>query len=153
MNTILLLITMIILWIIVAASLFQRLYTMPKWFENPPVSFERIRQQSKASQIFWLPITGLSLIALIASLILNWQYMDIRTYIFAALGCFVLNGISTGVYFVKEILFFAKMPVDATQTPELLLRTTTWLKWTALRNVLQIISAVFATIAYQHFIK
>jgi hypothetical protein len=148
MNTIILLITMIILWVIVLASLFQRLYTMPKWFENPPVSFERIRQQSKASQIFWLPITGLSLIFLIASLIVNWQYVDVRTYIFAALGCFVLNGISTGAYFVKEILLFAKMPVDAPQTPELLVRTTTWLKWTTLRNILQIISAISATIAY-----
>ena len=148
---IVLLITMVVLWVIVVASLYQRLYTMPKWFENPPLSFERIRKQSKASQLFWLPITGLSLVSLVGSLITNWQYIEVRTYLFAALACFVLNGISTGVYFVKEILYFAKMPADAPQTTELLARTKRWLTWTTLRNVLQIISALFAAIAYRHF--
>ena len=153
MNSIVLLITVIVLWVIVIAASYQRLFTMPKWFENPPLSFERIRQQSKASQLFWLPITGLSLICLITGLVMNWHDIAVRSCIFAALACFVLNAVSTGVYFVKEILAFAKMPVDAPQTPDLLARTKTWLTWTTLRNVLQIIAAVSATIAYQHFIQ
>ncbi len=150
---IVLLITTVVLWIVVAASWLQRLYAMPRWFENPPASFERIRRQSKASRIFWLPIMALSLISSIASLIMNWGYPDIRTYMLIALACFVLNGVSTGLYFVKEILIFARMPADAPQTPALLTRTKTWLKWTTLRNVLQVFSAVFATMAYLHFIK
>jgi len=150
MNNTILLSAMIILWLIVIASSYQRLYTMPRWFSNPPASFERIRRQSKASQLFWLPVTTLSLISLIASLIVYWNYANLRLYICAALACFVINGVSTGVYFVKEILIFARMQPDEPQTAELLNRTSIWLKWTTARNVLQTVSAVCVTIAYQH---
>ena len=150
MNSIVLLITMIVMWVIVVASTYQRFYTMPKWFENPPASFERIRRQSKASQAFWLPITALSLIAIVADLILNWHYLNIRICILSALLCFIINGVSTGAYFVKEILYFARMPANVSPTGDLLNRTKFWLKWTTVRNVLQIGSAVFISIAYHY---
>lgn len=148
MNTTILLIAMILMWLTVAASLFQRFYKMPKWFENPPVSFELIRKQSKASKAFWLPLTALLLIFIIASLIVNWADVNIRNYIIITLAGFVINAALTGAYFVKEVMAFSKMEINAPQTPDLLKRTKFWLKWTTVRNLLQIISAWFITIAY-----
>jgi hypothetical protein len=64
--------------------------------------------------------------------------------------CFGLAGVLNGIYFVKEAIAFAKMPVDAAQTPELIRRTRLWLKWTIVRDVLQVFATLFVTIAYRH---
>ena len=148
-NTFLLIAT-ILIWIAVVAGLYQRIFQMPKWFANPPLSFELIRKQSKTARTFWLPLSALFLISLISALILYWQYTDIRNHIFGALACFGLTGALSGIYFIKEVIAFTKIPVDAPQTPELLRRTRLWLKWTSIRDILQVIAALFVTIAYRH---
>ena len=150
MNSTILLIAMILMWIAVVVGLYQRIFLMPKWFENPPASFERIRKQSKAAKTFWLPLSALFMLSLITALILNWRYPDVRNYIFASLACFGLTGALSGIYFIKEVLAFSNMPVDSPQTPELLQRTKFWLRWTTVRDVLQILAAVFVTMAYSH---
>ncbi|MEP6595462.1 MAG: hypothetical protein ABJA71_05925 [Ginsengibacter sp.] len=150
MNHTLLLIAMILIWIAVIVGLYQRIFEMPKWFVNPPASFELIRRQSKKYRTFWLPLSTLFIISLIAALILNWQYTGIRNHIFGALACFGLTGALNDIYFVKELIAFTKIPVVAPQTPELLQRTKLWLKWTSVREVLQIFAAMFVTISYTH---
>ena len=150
MNHTLLLIATVFMWIAVVVGLYQRIFEMPKWFANPPASFELIRKQSKRSRTFWLPLSALLIISLIGALILNWQSSDVRNHIFGALACFGLTGALSGIYFVKEVIAFTKIPLDAPQTPELLRRTKLWLRWTSTRDVLQILAALFVTIAYRH---
>jgi hypothetical protein len=150
MNHIFLLIAMLLMWIAVVVGLYQRIIEMPKWFANPPVSFELIRKQSKRSGTFWLPLSALIMISLIGALILNWQSSDVRNHIFGALACFGLTGALSGMYFVKEVIAFTRIPADASQTTELLRRTKLWLRWTGVRDVLQILAALFVTIAYRH---
>src|SRR5687767_3673264 len=129
MDHILLLIAMILMWIAVVVGLYQRIFEMPKWFANPPASFELIRKQSKRSRNFWIPLSALLMISLISALILNWENPHIRNHIIGALACFGLTGALSGIYFVKEVLAFTRFPVNAPQTPELLQRTKTWLRW------------------------
>lgn len=150
MSTTILLIASILSWLGVAVGLFQRIFLMPKWFENPPESFERIRSQSKTAKIFWIPLSMLTIISYFVSLILNWKFSESRWDIIIAIICFGLIGMLSGIYFVKEVLAFSKIPVDATQTPELLKRTNFWLKWTTVRDVLQISTAIFITLAYKN---
>ena len=150
MNHTLLLIAMILMWIAVVVGLYQRIFEMPKWFANPPESFGLIRKQSKRSRTFWLPLSVLLMISLIGALILNWQNPHIRNHIFGALVCFGLTGALSGIYFVKEIISFTKIPIDAPQTSELLHRTKLWLRWTSVRDVLQVFAALFVTVAYRH---
>ena len=150
MDNTFLLIAVILVWIIVVVGMYQRIFKMPKWFVNPPASFSLIRKQSKKSQAFWLPTSALFIIALIISLILNWQFSDTRTYIIAAFICYGIASALSGIYFIKEVIAFTKIPPDAPQTPELLRRTKFWLKWTSIRDVLQILTAIFVTISYIH---
>lgn len=150
MNHTFLLIAMILMWVAVVVGLYQRIFEMPKWFANPPSSFELIRKQSKRSRTFWLPLSALLMISLIGALILNWQSSDVRNHSFGALACFGLTGALSGVYFVKEVIAFTRVPIDAPQTPELLRRTKLWLRWTSVRDVLQVLAALFITIAYRH---
>ena len=150
MNEIILLAAVILMWVAVIAGTYQRIFQMPKWFENPPASFERIRKQSKTAKMFWIPLSALFMISLIISLILNWENTIARNYILASMGCFGLTGALSGLYFVKEVLAFSSMPVDAPKTPELLGRTKFWLRWTTARDILQLLAAIFATAAYMH---
>ena len=150
MNVTILLIAMILMWIAVIIGTWQRIFQMPKWFSDPPASFELIRRQSKKAKSFWIPLSILFVICASTSLILNWQYQGIRDHIIGGLVCYIATGILSGVYFVKEILSFSKMSPDAPRTPELIQRTKRWLRWTTVRDVLQFLAAIFLTIAYRH---
>ena len=150
MNEIILLTAVALMWVAVIAGTWQRIFQMPKWFDNPPASFERIRKQSKTARMFWIPLSVLFMISLGTSLVLNWEYPIVRNYILASMGCFGLTGALSGLYFVKEVLAFSNMPIDAPQTPELIGRTKFWLKWTTVRDVLQLLAAIFVTVAYTH---
>ena len=150
MNGTILLIAVILIWIAVLVGTYQRIFEMPKWFASPPASFELIRKQSKQAKTFWIPLSILFVISACIALILNWQYAGTRVHIIGALVCFGLTGLLSGLYFVKEVIAFTKIPVDAAQTPELLRRVRVWLRWTTVRDVLQLFAAVFLTIAYIH---
>jgi len=150
MNHPVLLITMILMWIAVVVGSYQRIVELPKWFSNPPASFELIRTQSKKARSFWIPLSILIMISICTSAVLYWKDFDLRIHILGALGCFVLTGILSAGFFVKEVIAFTKMPADAPQTPELLHRTKFWLRWTTIRDILQLFAAIFLTIAYNH---
>ena len=151
MDYILLLTAMITMWVAVIVGTYQRIFEMPKWFKNPPVSFELIRKQSKKARIFWIPLSALFMTSICLSLILNWQLPEVRNYLIASISCFALTGILSGIYFVKEVIAFSKIPVDVPATPELLGRIKFWLRWTTVRDVLQFLAAIFVTIAYINF--
>jgi len=150
MNFTILLFATMLVWIVVIAGLYQRIFQFPNWFENPPASFELIRKQGKSARMFWLPLFALLMLSLITSLVLNWQQPGVRSYIFATLACFGLTGALSGSYFIKEVIAFTKIPANVPQSPELLERTKFWLKWTTVRDVLQILAAIFITMAYSH---
>lgn len=121
MNVTILLIATILMWIAVFVGLYQRIFVMPKWFLNPPSSFELIRRQSKKARIFWIPLSAAFMVSACIALVLNWQFADTRNHIIGALICFGITGLS-GLYFVKEILSFTKIPKDSAPAPELLKR-------------------------------
>jgi len=86
-------------------------------------------------------------ISFIVTLITNWKLPEVRPYLILSLVCFLTVGASSGVYFVKEILTFSKMPATTPATLQLRLRANRWLKWTTIRNVLQFVSLVLLLIA------
>jgi hypothetical protein len=150
MKEIILLAAVVITWVAVIVGTYLRIFKMPKWFDNPPASFERIRKQSKKAKMFWIPLSVVFMVLLGVSLILNWQLPEVRNYLLASFGCFGLTGALSGMYFVKEVLAFSNMPIDAPKTPELIGRTKFWLRWTTVRDLLQLLAAIFTTAAYSH---
>ena len=150
MDKTILLLALILIWIAVIAGTYQRIFEMPKWFANPPASFELIRKQSKKARIFWIPLSALFIIFACISLILYWDYVDTRIHIIGAIVCFGLTGALSGIYFVSEVIAFTKITPDAPQTPELMSRVRFWLRWTTVRDILQLFAAIFLSIAYNH---
>jgi hypothetical protein len=150
MNQIILLLAMILMWIAFIVGTYQRIFEMPKWFANPPSSFELIRKQSKKARIFWIPLSTLFMVSICTALILNWEHRQVRLHIIGAIACFGLTGALSGIYFVKEVIAFTKIPADAPQTPDLVDRIRFWLRWTTVRDVLQLLAALFVSIAYNH---
>jgi hypothetical protein len=150
MNKSILFLAMILVWIAVIARTYQRIFEMPKWFANPPASFDLVRKQGKKARTFWIPLSVLFMISVCTALILNWQSINARIHIIGAIVCFGLTGALNGIYFVKEVIAFTKIPSDAPQTPDLLRRVRLWLRWTIVRDVLQFLAAMFLTIAYIH---
>jgi uncharacterized iron-regulated membrane protein len=148
MNETLLLIATILMWIAVIVGTYQRIFEMPKWFAKPPASFELIRKQSKKARMFWIPLSASFMISIGVSLILNWNFPEVRNYIMAAMACFGLTGALSGIYFVKEVIAFTKIPVNAPLTTKLQNRINFWLRWTTVRDVLQFFAAIFVTLAY-----
>lgn len=137
-------------WIATIVGTYQRVFEMPKWFANPPASFELIRRQSKKSRSFWIPLLTLFMIALFVSLILNWQHILVRNHLVMAIGIFFLSGVLSGTYFIKEIIAFTRIPVDAPSTAELVGRVKFWLRWTMVRDILQLLMSIIITIAFIH---
>lgn len=152
MSHIILLLAMTLSWIATIIGLYQRIFVMPKWFVNPPSSFELIRQQSKRSRSFWLPFTTLFMISVFTSLFLNWHQLLVRNHLLIAILSFGLSGVLSGTFFIKEIISFTKIPANSPATPELLLRVKFWLRWTTLRDVLQFLTSILLTIASIHSI-
>jgi uncharacterized membrane protein len=140
MNIISLLIATACAVLIFIVGSYERIYRMPTWFANPPHSFGLIAPQTKKSTIFWIPVQLLFIVALIIAIVTNWQSADVRSYLILALICFLAVAALTGAYFVKEILIFSKIPATTPLTAELQLRAQQWLRWTTIRNVLQVVS-------------
>jgi hypothetical protein len=152
MNTLYLLIAVVLIWVAVVVGTWQRFFQMPKWFADPPASFTLIRKQSKKAKMFWIPLSALFILFAGAALIFNWQYIQVRNYIMLGLASYALTGILSGMYFVREVIAFTKIPPDAPKTQELLWRTETWLRWTTIRDVLQLFAAIFLTLAYKNLV-
>ena len=150
MNQTILLVSVVVIWIAVVVGTYQRFFEMPKWFADPPASFELIRKQSKKAKAFWIPLSSVFMISVCTALILNWQFVDTRIHIIGSIICFGLTGLLSGIFFVKEVIAFTKIPPTAPQTPELLNRVKFWLRWTTVRDILQLFAAIFLTIAYIH---
>lgn len=144
MDSIFLLSATALLFINTAWGLYMRTRVIPTWFSDMPKSFGRIRTEAPKG---WVPLQALFVIAFIGSLILNWGNGTIRTYLLLTLACYVIIGVSTGVYFVKEILAFSKMPETTKMTPALIQRTKLWQLLTTGRNILQVLGSALLLIA------
>lgn len=142
----------IMLAIIAIYGTYEYYYNMPKWFSDPPVSFEVIRKQTKSAQKIWIPLQLLFLISFVTALVSNWQVSTIRTYLIFAGIAYLIIIISTGAYFAREIIAFTKIPTNAPKTANLIKRANLWYQSSMIRNVLQFIALVLILIAnYKKF--
>jgi hypothetical protein len=148
MNTIVLLGAVILMWIGVVEATIVRVFQMPKWFADPPFSFHLIKKQTKKLRMFWIPLSIAFMLCSSIALVLDWHFPATRNYILAGVGFYFLNGIVSGSYFVKEVHEFSSMSVNAPQTPQLISRTQKWLRLTTIRDVMQLLTAIFMTLAY-----
>ncbi len=67
-DTIFIMAATVLLAVIFFAGIRERVVNMPRWFANPPASFEIIRQQAKGAQKFWIPLQILYTMLILAML-------------------------------------------------------------------------------------
>ncbi|WP_420149246.1 hypothetical protein [Spirosoma sp.] len=127
----------IMLAIIFVAGLRERIVNIPRWFANPPASFDLIRQQAVNAPKFWIPVQLLFVITLVTAFITNWSDATVRNRLLISTGFFLLVIILTATYYVREIMAFQRIPATASVTPELLKRVNRWYQTTVIRNILQ----------------
>lgn len=144
MNSFLLVAAAVLLAANTIFGLYMRTKVIPTWFADMPRSFARIRTKAPAG---WVPLQALFALAFIGAIIVNWDNETVRLYMLLTLGCYVLIVVSTGVYFVKEILAFSKLPGTTKLTSELLKRVARWKLLTTGRNILQVLAAIFLIVA------
>lgn len=137
----------LLMWLAVLVGAYQRYFDMPKWFANPPASFEFLRRQSRSITLFWIPLSAISVLVFASALFLNRSLPVVVNYILASTACFALAKTLSAVYFVKEIVAFSKTPITAPKTPGLMIRVKFWRRWTVLRDVLQVLAALLITMA------
>ena len=120
----------LVLAAILSAGIYTAAVVVPSWFASPPASFARIRDDGPGTRLIMVGQLAL-LVLLCASLALNWRSRSRRNHLLAALGCYLLVWIVSGVYFVPELFAFINTPADAPFTGELAARTGRWaaLNW------------------------
>ncbi|MCY1014249.1 DUF1772 domain-containing protein [Pyxidicoccus sp. MSG2] len=122
--------------LVLGAGINQSLFVMPAWFESPPASLSLIGSQSAKSMAFWIPLQTALLVALVASLVLNWRVPGRRTLLAGALGVYVLTWLVSGLFFVPEITSLAAAASEGPYDASLAARGHRWLQLSWSRHVL-----------------
>lgn len=147
LSNIVLMVATFLLISVSGVSLYQALVVMPSWFKAPPASFAKINQYGGSEARFWAPAQGLTFLASLLGLVLNWNDPPRRTLLLVALSCYVLIAITTAGYFAPKIIEWSRMDPSGIASPELLAEGHRWLALSWIRQALQLIAVVSLLIA------
>jgi hypothetical protein len=122
-------------------GLYEHIVLTPLWSRAPPSSFTMIQPGTGVPlQRFWIPVHGAITIFLLLALFLTWTDETIRRLLLIGLVAYVIMRIWSGLFFIREMLAFQKIPPDSAPSTELSARVARWTYWTWFREPLDIIS-------------
>lgn len=125
----------------IGGGLFESIVLIPLWSASPPSSFAIIQPGTGVPlQNFWIPVHTSITIFVILSLILAWKEIKVRGLLLIGLASYIIMRVWSGVFFIREMLEFQKIPLDSPSTPELSARVGSWTFWTWFREPLDIIT-------------
>ena len=127
----------------IGGGLYEHLVLTPLWSASPPSSFAIIQPGTGVPlQKFWIPVHTAITIFLILSLVLTWRQMEVRRLLLIGLSSYIVMRVWSGLYFIREMLAFQKVPLDSPPSTELSARVASWTFWTWFREPLDLISFV-----------
>jgi hypothetical protein len=127
----------------IGGGLYEHLVLTPLWSASPPSSFAIIQPGTGVPlQKFWMPVHTAITIFLILSLVLTWRQMEVRRLLLIGLGSYLVMRVWSGLYFIREMLAFQKVPLDSPPSAALSARVAGWTFWTWFREPLDIIALV-----------
>ena len=99
-------------------------------------------QEAKDSDKKQKPTKGKKLFKrkIVAALVLTFSEAAVRRFLLIGLGSYFVMRVWSGVYFIREMLTFQKIPLDAPPSPELSARVANWTFWTWFREPLDVLS-------------
>jgi hypothetical protein len=118
------------------------------WGRSPPASFAAIQPGTGVPlQRFWIPVHGAITVFLIWALVATWGEAPVRRFLLIGTASYVVMRAWSGVYFIREMLAFQKVPLDAPATAALSARVARWAFWSWFREPLDVISLLCSLLA------
>jgi hypothetical protein len=79
---------------------------------------------------------------MLLTLFSTWNDITVRRLLLIGLASYVVMRVWSGLFFIREMLAFQKIPVDSAPSAELSARVARWTYWTWFREPLDIISKI-----------
>jgi hypothetical protein len=125
----------------IGGGLFEHIVLVPLWSKSPPTSFSIIQPGTGVPlQNFWIPVHAAITIFIISSLILTWRERKVRRLLLIGLASYIVMRLWSGVFFIREMLEFQKVPVESPPSAELSARVASWIFWSWFREPLDVIT-------------
>jgi hypothetical protein len=129
-------------------GLYEHIVLTPLWSRSPPSSFALIQHGTGVPlQRFWIPVHAAITVSILLALFLAWSDVTARWLLLIALASYVVMRVWSGVFFIREMLAFQRIPVDSPPSAELSARVARWTYWTWFREPLDIISFLCSLLA------
>jgi hypothetical protein len=127
----------------IGGGLYEHIVLTPMWSASPPSSFVIIQPGTGVPlQRFWIPVHAAITICVILSLALTWRQVEVRSFLLIGLGSYIVMRVWSGLFFIREMLAFQKVPLDSPPSAELSARVASWTFWSWFREPLDAISFV-----------
>jgi hypothetical protein len=122
-------------------GLFEHVVLVPIWSKSPPASFSIIQPGTGVPlQRFWIPVHVAITIFVLATLILTWNDLPVRRLVLIGLASYIVMRVWSGLFFIREMLAFQKIPHSSAPSPELSARVARWTYWSWFREPLDVLS-------------
>jgi hypothetical protein len=132
----------------IGGGLYEHMVLTPLWSTSPPSSFAIIQPGTGVPlQHFWIPVHAAITGFMFLSLFLTWKERKVRRWLFVGLGSYIVMRVWSGQFFIREMLEFQKVPLDAPASAELTARVARWTFWTWFREPLDVISFLACLLA------
>jgi hypothetical protein len=132
----------------VGGGLYEHIVLMPLWSASPPSSFSIVQPGTGVPlQRFWIPVHAAITIFMVSSLFLTWNDITIRRLLLIGLASYVVMRVWSGLFFIREMLAFQKIPLDSGPSAELSARVARWTYWTWFREPLDMVSFLCSLLA------
>jgi hypothetical protein len=129
-------------------GLYEHIVLTPLWSASPPSSFSIIRPGTGVPlQRFWIPVHAAITIFILLTLFLTWNDITVRRLLLIGLASYIIMRVWSGLFFIREMLAFQKIPLDSAPSPELSARVARWTYWSWFREPLDIISLLCSLLA------
>lgn len=96
---------------------------------------------------FWIPVHAAITLFLFVALSLTWHEVTVRRLLLIGLASYVVMRVWSGLFFIREMLAFQRIPLDSAPSPELSARVARWTDWTWFREPLDIVSFLCSLLA------
>jgi hypothetical protein len=113
-----------------------------------PSSFSIIQRGTGVPlQRFWIPVHAAITIFILLALFLTWNEGAVRRLLLIGLASYVIMRVWSGLFFIRGMLAFQKIPPDSAPSAELSARVARWTYWTWFREPLDMISLLCSLLA------
>ena len=125
----------------IGGGLYEHIVLTPIWSASPPSSFTIIQPRTGVPlQRFWIPVHAAITVFVLTTLPLTWANAPVRRLLVIGVASYIVMRVWSGLFFIREVLAFQKIPPDSGPSAELSARVARWTYWTWFREPLDVVT-------------